>query len=60
MVQTRDTITVCDYFVKEWFPLIIYKLSDGQVVNEEELEQIRKRLEATVKEKTEETKKRRK
>jgi hypothetical protein len=36
--QTRDTITVCDYFVKEWFPLIIYKLSNGEVVNENEWE----------------------
>lgn len=40
--QTRDTITVCDYFVKEWFPIIIYKLSDGRVVNEVELEQVKK------------------
>lgn len=37
---TRDTITVCDYFVKEWFPLVIYQLDDGRVVNEEELEKI--------------------
>ena len=28
--QAQDTITVCDYFVKEWYPLIIYKLSNGQ------------------------------
>ena len=57
--QTRDTITVCDYFVKEWFPLIIYKLSDGQVVNEEELEQIRKdwKLQLAVTEETQEVKK---
>lgn len=34
--QTRDTITVCDYFVKEWFSLIIYKLSNGKVVDEDE------------------------
>jgi glutaredoxin-related protein len=40
--NTRDTITVCDYFVKEWFPLIIYKLSDGQFVDEEEWEEIDK------------------
>jgi len=32
--QTRDTIVVCDEFVKEWFPLIIYKLSNGMVVDE--------------------------
>lgn len=40
--QTRDTLTVADYFVKEWFPLIIYKLSDGRVVDEIEWEQIQK------------------
>ena len=39
--NTRDTITVCDYFVKEWFPVFIYKLSDGRVVNEEEWEEIK-------------------
>lgn len=42
--NNRDTITVCDYFVKEWFPTLIYKLSDGQVVNEEEWEAIKKKL----------------
>ncbi len=26
---TRDTIIVCDEFVKEWFPLIIYKVKVG-------------------------------
>lgn len=26
---TRDTIIVCDEFVKEWFPLIIYKVRIG-------------------------------
>ena len=39
--QTRDTITIADYFVKEWFPVIIYKLSDGRVVNEVEWEEIK-------------------
>jgi len=34
--QTRDTIAVCDEFVKEWYPLIIYKLSNGMVVDEDE------------------------
>jgi hypothetical protein len=29
---TRDTIIVADYFVKEWFPVIIYKLSNGEVI----------------------------
>lgn len=40
--QTRDTITVADYFVKEWYPLIIYKLKDGRVVDEYELDRIKK------------------
>lgn len=37
--QTRDTITVADYFVKEWYPLIIYKLSNGESVDEQEWDQ---------------------
>lgn len=40
--QTRDTITVCDYFVKEWYSVIIYKLSDGRVVTQDEYEDILK------------------
>jgi len=32
--QTRDTIVMCDEFVKEWYPLIIYKLSNGMVVDQ--------------------------
>ncbi len=35
---TRDTIIVCDYFVKEWYSMMLYKLLDGRIVNEEELE----------------------
>jgi hypothetical protein len=57
--QTRDTITVCDYFVKEWYPLTIYKLSDGRVVNEKEWEQVQKdyKLQLEVTEQTTEIKK---
>ncbi len=40
--QTRDTITVADYFVKEWFPLFIYKLSNGNVVTEFEWDEMQK------------------
>lgn len=40
--NNRDTITICDYFVKEWYPLFIYKLSDGRVVNEDEWEDVKK------------------
>lgn len=27
--NTRDTITICDEYVKEWFPLLIYKVKVG-------------------------------
>ncbi len=43
--QTKDTISVCDYFVKEWFPLKIYLVQIGDkrlALNEEELEEARK------------------
>lgn len=40
--NTRDTITVMDYFVKEWYPLILYKLSDGRAVTDEEWKDIDK------------------
>lgn len=43
--QTRDTITVCDYFVKEWFPLKIYLVMQGEKkfsVTENELEELNK------------------
>lgn len=33
---TRDNIVICDEFVKEWYPLNIYKLSNGMVVDEDE------------------------
>jgi hypothetical protein len=36
--ETRDTIIVCDYYVKEWYPLMIYKLSNGETVTETEWE----------------------
>lgn len=31
---TRDTIIVCDNFVKEWYPLVIFKLSNGMTVTD--------------------------
>ena len=40
--ETRDTIVVCDYFVKEWFSLKLLKLSDGRSVSEDEWEMIQK------------------
>jgi glutaredoxin-related protein len=44
--QTRDTITVCDYFVKEWFPMkILQVFVNGEKisVSEEEWEDIQKK-----------------
>lgn len=43
--QTRDTIIVCDDFVKEWFPLIIYHLSNGESVTEDQWKEREKRFE---------------
>lgn len=42
---TRDTITICDEYVKEWFPLLIYKLSNGEVVTSDQWKEREKRFE---------------
>lgn len=42
--ETRDTIVLCDYFVKEWYPLLIYKLSNGMTVSEFEWEEMQKTI----------------
>ena len=42
--ETRDTITVCDYYVKEWYPVIIYKLSNGETITEAEWDSRRKEI----------------
>lgn len=42
--QAKDNIIILERFVKEWFPLIIYKLSNGKVVTEEEWEEMQKRF----------------
>lgn len=34
--ETRDMVVVADYYVKEWYPLLIYKLSDGTSATVEE------------------------
>ena len=34
--ETRDTMVVCDYYVKEWFPIMMFKLSNGMFVSEAE------------------------
>ncbi len=38
--QTKDTITLCDIYKKEWFPLRIIQLDNGDSVTEEEWENI--------------------
>lgn len=42
--ETRDTMVVCDWYVKEWYPLIIMQLSNGQVVTEEGWEDMQKHI----------------
>jgi hypothetical protein len=43
--QTRDTICVCDEFRKEWFPLIILRLSNGEIITKDEWKEREKRFE---------------
>jgi hypothetical protein len=38
--ETRDTIVVCKYNRKEWYPVKIYLLSDGSTVTEDEWEEL--------------------
>ncbi len=40
--NTKDTIVLCRYFRKEWFPLKIFKLSNGMTVTEDEWEELQK------------------
>ena len=40
--ETRDTIVVCKYSRKEWFPVKLYLLSNGQSVTEDEWEDMQK------------------
>ena len=42
--ETRDTIVVCKYSRKEWFPIKILKLSNGVVVTEDEWEDMQKQF----------------
>lgn len=42
---TKDTICIADEFVKEWFPLIIYKLSTGESVTDDEWKEREKKFE---------------
>lgn len=40
--QTRDTIAICDQYVKEWFPLTLVQLSNGMSVSEYHWEEAQK------------------
>lgn len=40
--ETRDTIVVCKYTRKEWFPVKLFLLSDGRAVTEDEWEDMQK------------------
>lgn len=40
--RSKDTIIVCDFFVKDWYPVIIHQLSNGLVVTEKEWEEMQK------------------
>lgn len=43
--ETRDTIVVCKYTRKEWFPLKILMLSNGMVMTEDEWEDFQENFE---------------
>ena len=43
--ETRDTIVVCKYTRKEWFPLKILLLTDGSTVTEQQWEDMQKDIE---------------
>jgi hypothetical protein len=42
--ETRDTIVVCKYTRKEWFPLKLYLLDNGRSVTEEQWEDMQKEI----------------
>lgn len=42
--ETRDTIVVCKYTRKEWFPVKVYKLSNGMTVTENEWDDMQKQI----------------
>ncbi len=42
--ETRDTIVVCKYSRKEWFPIKLYLLSDGRSVTEDEWDEMQEEI----------------
>ncbi len=43
--ETRDTIVVCKYNRKEWYPLKIFQLTDGSTVTEKEWQDMQESIE---------------
>lgn len=37
---SADTVTICDYWVKEWYTKILYYLDNGETVTKEEYEEL--------------------
>jgi len=42
--ETRDTIVVCDYYVKEWYSTEVYMLSNGETVTPDEWNDMQKNI----------------
>lgn len=38
--ETEETITVCDYWVKEWYPVMVYELSNGEGVEKDDYDDL--------------------
>jgi len=52
LFKMKDTVVFCDLFQKEWFPKVIYEVTDGQkswVVDKEQLEKINKEFDDIIK-----------
>lgn len=43
--ETRDTIVLCDYYQKDWYSCMAYKLSNGMFVTEDEWEAMQPQIE---------------
>jgi len=47
--ETRDTIVVCKYSRKEWYPVKLFLLSSGEAVTEEQWEEMQEDIEMQIK-----------
>ncbi len=45
--ETSDGIVICDYYVKEWYPIKLLKLSNGMAVTEDEWKEMQKSFKLT-------------